>query len=259
MVSNLFSTMPRWVKVMTVIFLIVVVIGAQAGGVAYYMNHLQEKVQTVPVVRAKTDLPRHKTLAEEDLETKRVRIEDTVSGYTSNVYDLIGQELTEPIAAREQFTKQKIGRATKKEGQITIEIPNAWILSYPQSLRSFDTIAIWEVLDPSKVNSVKVEGSVNQTTTQTSPTQTNSNASVEVSLKANATSEPSNDPFLKDITVAYFKDSASNDIQDAANSISPRITASAVGTKIEINVTTEQFGKIREKANKGYKFIVGYQ
>lgn len=259
MVSNLFATMPRWVKVLLVVLLIVVVIGAQAGGVTYYMNSLQEKVQTVPVVRAKTDLPRHKILEEGDLEIKRVRVEDTVSGYLGSLDELLGQELTEPIAAREQLTKQKIGRATKKDGQITIEIPTAWVLSYPQSLRSFDTIAMWEVLDPSKVNNVKVEGTVNQTTTQTSPTQTNSNANVQVSVTANDSSEFSNTPFLEGITVAYFKDSASNDVQDAANSETPRITASAVGTKIEINVTPEQFGKMRARANQGYKFIIGYQ
>lgn len=268
--TDLITTMSRPVKVALVLFGIVAVIGAQAAGMTIYMNNLQERVATVEVVRAKLELPPHKLIDEKDLEIVRVRVQDAVKGYIRSIDEVVGKEVQEPLAEREQITPRKIGRAVKKEGEITIEIPAAWIMSFPQSLRSWDTIAIWDVIDPSKIKDVKVEGSVNSTTAppsqldnQTNQNQANQanqvNMNVQLQVKANTGIPTSSEPLIEGITVAYFKDSAANDVKDSQAGATPRISASAVGAKVEVNVTPEQFGKLREKANQNYKFIIGYK
>lgn len=246
---------------MTLIFCgVILVIAAQAGGMTLYMNFLQEKVATVEVVRTKREIPPRTIIHEDDLEIVSVRVEDSVKGYLSSTEDIVGKEVTEPLAEREQITPQKYDRATKLPGQITMEIPTTWILSFPQSLRSWDKIALWEVLDPTKINASQSSSSANAITS-TSPDINVDTGQVEGSSPPIVNEADlgvgSSEPFLKDVTVAFFKDSTSNDVRDV-NEETPRMSAGSVGTKIEVNVTPEEFGKMREKANQGYKFIIGY-
>ncbi|OBZ15884.1 hypothetical protein A8L34_27960 [Bacillus sp. FJAT-27264] len=259
--SNLLATMPRKFKVAFVILGIVLVVGGQAAVMTIYMDHLQEKVSTIEVVRAKMDLEAHKILTEEDLEVKNIKVEDVVGDFVSDMETLIGTELLTTMKAREQFTPQKVGLASKKPGQFTVEIPSSWVLSYPQSLRNFDTIAFWDVLDTSKINSANNAlyqaflQSQNQSKTDGNPTTTQ-----EPTPAATPVAElKKSDPFLEGVIVAFFKDATSNEVQDVSTNQTPRISSTAVGTKIEVNLTPKQFGELRAKAEAGYKFIIGYK
>jgi hypothetical protein len=251
-----FDSMPRGIKMVFYMMLIALVLGGQLLCVNLYITKLESKVDSKSVVRVKGNanpIITHTVITADMVEIKPVRLEDVQPNGFVSIDDVVGKEATVPLDPREQITSSKINVALKKEGETTIEFPNAWLISFPQSMRRLDKVRLWVAGDPKDFKNMKVSG--NQ------PNQTPSSTDVifQMPMQSEINDITKNqEPLLKDLTIAYFKDASSNDVIDATDASAPRVKSSGVGSKIELSFTDQQWAVIRELAMKGYKFVIGY-
>jgi hypothetical protein len=188
------------------------------------------------------------------VEVKRVRLEDVLPGGFVSLDDVVGKEATVPLEPKEQITASKINVAVKKEGETTIEFPSEWLISFPQSLRRLDVVRLWVAGDPKEMKNMQ------QAEAAHSPSEASgSTAGSEAPGLYDISDITKNkEPLLTGITIAYFKDSSSNDVIDPSDASAPRVKSSGVGSRIELSVTDEQWAIVRDLAMKGYKFVIGY-
>jgi hypothetical protein len=237
------------------LFLIGLVLGGQLLLVNLYVTKLESRVDSKKVVRIKDSskqIPSHTVLTADMVEVKRVRLEDLLPDGFVSIDDVVGKEATVPLEPKEQITSSKIDVAVKKEGETTIEFPSEWLISFPQSLRRLDVVRLWVAGDPKELKNIQ--------SSESAPTAArNANVEPQASIQNEIDDIVKNkEPLLKGVTIAYFKDSSSNDVIDPNDASAPRVKSSGVGSKIELSFTDEQWAIVRDLAMKGYKFVIGY-
>lgn len=249
--STWFYKLPRMLRLVFVLIMYCVVLVVHISLVYFYNSTLADKVETKPIVRVIQSMPPHTLLQEANLEIKNVKFEDIVEGAYTNIDEVIGKETTTQLELNEQITASKINEVIKKEGQMIVEIPSTWVLSFPQSLRRLDKVVFWPTIDPKDIKKTTEISAIN-------PSQPPSASNVNVALPEEIISNTS---MITDVTVAFFKDSQANDVEDSTvdDGSAPRLKANSVGSRLEVAIGKEDFQKMTELAQKGYKFVVGYQ
>lgn len=251
--STWFYKLPRMLRLGFVLLMYCAVLTLHIFLVYYYNSEFAEKIETRPIVRVIQSTPPHTLLQEQNLEIKNVRFEDIVEGAYTSIEDVIGKETTTQLETNEQITSSKINEVIKTEGQMIVEIPSSWILSFPQSLRRLDKVVFWPTTDPKDANKSATQvGFINP---NPAAAATNNTASTVDEKLTN------NDFMITDVTVAYFKDSEANDVEDSSIEYgsAPRLKANSVGSRLEVAIGKEDFQKMTELAQTGYKFVIGYQ
>lgn len=261
--KNWFIKLPQSVRLLIAIVIYAAVFVGHVAGVNYYVEHYSEKVDSKEVVVTTKDIPLHTVIRADDLAVKRVRLNDLISGVIIDPGEIVGKETQAPMGKNEQFNADKINTVVKREGEMIIEIPNEWVMSFPKSLRRLDKVSLLPVIDTSKSARVDFTASASQ--------QTNS-VQGSASVTAGGIKEDPNAAFLATakeqlagITVAYFKDNTANEITDtlppnsnAVKDSSPRINSSNLGARLEVAVTSEQWATISKLAQSNYKFVISY-
>lgn len=246
--STWFYKLPRMLRLLLVLMVYCVVLVVHISLVYFYNDKFAVKIETRPVVRVIQSTAPHTLLQEENLEIKNVKFDDIVEGAYTNIDEVIGKETTTQLEKNEQITASKINEVIKLEGQMIVEIPSTWVLSFPQSLRRLDKVVFWPTIDPKDAKNSTLDNGM------TNPSQPTSSVAVETEI-VNDTS------MIADVTVAYFKDSQANDVEDSTvdDGSAPRLKANSVGSRLEVAIGKEDFQKMTELAQQGYKFVVGYQ
>jgi hypothetical protein len=137
--------LPRSARLFIVIFLYAAVLAGHVFAVNFYVTRFSDKVDSKEIAVAVKDIPLHTVIRQEDLALKRVRLADVVDGAFTSTNVAVGKESTAPMSRNEQLTVQKINEVVKREGQMIIEIPGEWLLSFPKSLRRLDKIRLLPV------------------------------------------------------------------------------------------------------------------
>lgn len=262
--KNWFIKLPQTVRLLITLLIYAGVFVGHIAGVNYYIENYSEKVDSKEIVVTVREIPIHTVIYPEDITVKRVRIGGLVSGAISDPEQIIGKETQAPMGENEQFTTDKINTVVKKEGEMILELPTEWVMSFPKSLRRLDKVALLPVVDSSKNTRVdfsatanqqgnSVEGSANITA---GGIKDDPNASILVEAKQ----------LLAGITVAYFKDNTANEITDTlppnsnvVNDSTPRINSSNLGARLEVAVNSEQWAMINKLTQNNYKFVISYE
>ncbi|MCY9665860.1 SAF domain-containing protein [Paenibacillus alginolyticus] len=262
--KNWFIKLPQSVRLLIVVVTYAAIFIGHVAGVNYYVKNYSEKVDSKEVVVTTKEIPLHTVIRTEDLTIKRVRLSDLVGGAIVDPDTIVGKETQAPMGKNEQFNADKINTVVKKEGEMIIEIPTEWVMSFPKSLRRLDKVSLLPVADTTKNARVDFTATANQ--------QSNS-VQGSASVTAGGMKDDPNAPILaearellKGLTVAYFKDNTANEITDAlpANSnavkdSAPRINSSNLGARLELAVTPEQWAMIYKLTQNTYKFVISYQ
>ena len=227
--------LPRSARLFLVAFFYVAVLAGHVLIVHMYVTRFSEKVDSRQIAVALRDISPHTVLTAEDIALKRVRYPNVVDGAYTEVDALVGKESASFISRNEQVTPGKVNEAIKGEDEMIVEIPEEWLLSFPQSLRRLDVIRLHAVYqddgNPADGDFTPVSG------------------------------PPAGTDELSGLTVAYFKDSSANEVGETSgeSSESRRLLANSVGARLEVALTDIQFQRMQSLAGQSYKFIVSYQ
>ncbi|MGF7033427.1 hypothetical protein J2T17_004375 [Paenibacillus mucilaginosus] len=244
--KNWFYRLPRSGRLAAVLLLYVMVLVGQIGLVNFYVKNFSEKVDSKTVVVATRDIKLHSVIGPQDVTTKLVRLNNLVPGALTDLEEVIGKESTTPIAMNEQINLVKIDTVIKKEGEMIVEIPNEWVLSFPKSLRRMDHVMLLPVEQPK----------------MKAPATANAAPTLDLGAPAAALLTDA-EMKLKGLTVAYFKDNSANEVRD--NTIqenqndAPRLSSTNIGARLEVAMSPEQFKLMQELAKKEYKFVISYE
>lgn len=193
------------------------------------------RVDTDVVVVAAHQILPHESITEEDIQLVRMKEAYIIDGALQDANLVIGQEALQLIEAGDQLTQNRIDKTAllgDPDAHI-VEMPDAWILSVPGSLRRLDRIAIFAV--------AKDEQTVSPETGE--------------AIASPAHSEK----VLDNIIVAYYKDTSSNEVQSTEETNpNVRVDATTRGKKLELQLTDAELSRLTELANQGYQFMVGY-
>ncbi|OIJ09456.1 hypothetical protein BKP35_16510 [Anaerobacillus arseniciselenatis] len=176
-------------------------------------------------------------LAKEDIEINQMIENDDVyvavfpkNLFTSEILvqknKVVGKRANVKISQNSFFTSDMLDMAflrPTEEHQFFI-IPNSWILQLQGSLRRFDKVNIYAV----------------------------------ISEKQNEFPLPIiSDPILKEIPVIYVKSNNNREVEDV-NGVSDRLQGTTRPTQVELSLKSEEFKKLEELYDQGYKFIFSY-
>lgn len=261
--KNWFIRLPQTIRLFIVLVIYAAVFVGHIAGVNFYVNNFSEKVDSKEVVVTTKEIPLHTVINPEDLEIKRIRLNDLVVGAVNEMDVIVGKETQVPMGKNEQFTPDKINTVVKKEGEIIFEIPSEWVLSFPKSMRRLDKVSILPVMDLTKNAKADFSITSNQ---QSNSVQGSVNASTGIKDDPNTDLITKAKELLKGITVAYFKDSTANEITDTlppnSNAVAdstPRINSSNLGARLEVAVNVDQWELIKLLVQNNYKFVISYQ
>ena len=261
--KNWFFKLPQSVRLLIALVIYAAIFVGHVTGVNYYVKNYSEVVDSKEVVVTVREIPLHKVIHLEDLSIKRVRLSDLVGGAILDLNSIIGKETQAPMGKNEQFTADKINTVVKKEGEMIIEIPSEWVMSFPKSIRRLDKVSLLPVEDKSKNPRVDNMAPENQ---QVSGLQGSANGVAGNKEDPNAQLLVEAREKLKGITVAYFKDNSANEITDSlppnsttVSDSTPRINASNLGARLEVAVSPEQWAVINKLTSNNYKFVVSYE
>lgn len=255
-----YNQLPRAVRLLFVLLLYGCVFIAHVAGVNYYVTHLSEKVDSKEVIVASRDIPLHTIITMEDIMVKRIRYGHLVSGAISDVDEVVGREAQTQIVHNEQLNPAKLNSAVKLEGEMIVEVPVEWGLSFPKSLRRLDKLSFLPVLQTALQPTLQ-----NNQTSQTSDEQAHSTEDAGGALNQDTRSNElleKAETLLKHITVAYFKDNSANEVVDSLDNnqdSSPRLRSSNLGARLEVAMSEEQWVLFRELRLKQYKFVISYE
>ncbi|WP_040951686.1 SAF domain-containing protein [Gorillibacterium massiliense] len=229
--------LPRSARLLLIAVLYAAVLTGHVFAVHLYVTRFSEKVDSREIAVAVRDIPPHTVLTSDDIALRRIRYSDLVDGAYTSLESAVGKESAAFIGSNEQLTPGKVNEAIKREGEMIVEIPEDWLLSFPKSLRRLDEIRLHPVYQK-KGEATEVPASY-----------------VPVPLESSE---------LSGITVAYFKDASANEVGDEAgnggdSADSRRLKASSVGARLEVALTEPQFDLLQSLAIQQYRFIVSYE
>ncbi|GGG18774.1 SAF domain-containing protein [Paenibacillus abyssi] len=246
-----FSKMPRSLRLLIVLVLYVGLFAGHVTGVNYYVENYSEKVDSREVVVTVNEIPLHTVINEEDVAMKSIRLSDLVDGAMTDPAEIVGKETQAPMGVNEQFHPSKINTIVKKTGEMILEIPSEWVLSFPKSLRRMDKISFLPVLQKNANGRVDIPISASP---ESAPVPV-----IADDLNAKQLSESRK--LLENVTVAYFKDNSANEVTDSTTvtEFGPRLSSSNLGARLEVAMSPEQWDMLQKLTQKNYKFVISYQ
>lgn len=252
--NKMFLKLPMGVRMLIIATIYAVILIGHIGIVYYYNKNVAEVVDTKEIVVATREIGIHQVITADDVKLEPVKLKNMIPGAYESLDDVVGKESQVKIVVNDQLHESKIGVKVKEEGEMIIEMPQDWVISFPKSLRRFDKINILPIEQESEVNNNMF--GINDENRMLREEDRKKRAA-ELLKQVNDR--------LTGISVVYFKDNTANDITDQApNSVTndtdePRITSSSLGTRLEIAITPDEWEIIQGLYEVNYKFVVGYQ
>lgn len=209
--------------------------------------YFDDRINTVPILQATGQIPKGHKILTSDLVSVRVQVNAIPEGAVSDISKVLGYEAAIPIkkgmlVVSDFFDNPAI---VPDENQMITPIPNQWIFSLPGSLRRKDKVFIYgfPVAD------------FHQSTSEASLLKGDSKENQDLKSRDN---QLNYEPLLKDITVAFAKDSANQEVKPSDDKFQ-RIDATGNISQLELILTEEQFKLLEAKALNGYKFVFTYR
>ncbi|MGZ9584149.1 SAF domain-containing protein [Paenibacillus marinisediminis] len=256
-----FARLPRVIRLLIVLLLYIAVYAGHVAIVNLYIHRFSEQVDTKEVVVTVRDMPIHSVITENDIAVKRIRLASLVHEVITDPAEVIGKETQTSMSTNEQFSPLKINTVIKNEGEMILEIPTDWVLSFPKSLRRMDKVAFLPVRKVDEVRSSDLSRS--------DQLEHASDVNADQAL-AQAQAEQQHNAYLKEaenilngITVAYFKDNSANEVTDSINKESnestPRLRATNIGARLEVAMTPQQWELLDHLRQYNYRFVISYE
>ncbi|MFE4524469.1 SAF domain-containing protein [Cytobacillus firmus] len=192
-----------------------------------YETKLHGMLNTSTVVFANKDFEPNEVIGEDDIYLGKYPNELLHEKVIVDPKEIVGQRATGFISVNDIFTEKKVDSPLlrAKDGEKFFAIPNSWIETIPGSLRRLDMVDLWLV--------------------QTDKSRPESNQfSVEK-------------PILEGKVVAFIKNSSNTEVK-GINSEKDRLDAGSQASQLEINMTNEEFIKVKKSVEAGYKLIFSY-
>lgn len=149
-----------------------------------------------------------------------------IEGIVTDPNVIIGSESKNFILANSPLCEDYFGESLSilHDDEMVFSLPSEWLLTYPQTLRRYDTVYLYAVSG-------------------------NRNGSEEVL------------PLIKEpiltTTIYFVKDSNNREVLDAGSG--ERLDGTSNVSNLELKVKKDDILKLTDYANRGYKFIVAYE
>lgn len=242
------------------IFIPILFLAIGVGVVGVFEFYLKDKIDTVEVVAANTNIGFKEKINSSDLVIKHVRVDDAVKGAYKpvNVKEIVGRYASIDIEKGTQIYPSLIDSVNlvpnEKKGEFVAPIPNDWLFAVPGSLRKAYVADFYAIQDKDQsmiknlVND-SLQNKDNQTNKTTSPVETNTQMDSYVMDVSS--------PILKNVRVASVKDRSNQEVKSAQSD--KGASASGIISNIEIIANQDMLNKIRNYTDRGYKIYVVYQ
>jgi hypothetical protein len=204
------------------------------GYIYIYETALHGMLNTTKVVLAKENIPINTKITSDHLYIgdypKKLVTTDTVV----DKHLIIGKRSVSVIGQHDTFSMHKVDdvRLRATEDHRFFSIPSKWIESLPGSLRRLDLVDIW--LIPSGDTDGDTESTVH--------------------IKGALLTET---PFLQKKVVAFIKNNQNTEVV-GDKSPNNRLNAESNPSVIELSLTNEEFSRMLEAIQKGYKLVFSY-
>jgi len=229
------------------------------GSVVFYHIYLAPTLGTVEVVVAQEDIPRGQLIKQEQLQIKRVKLEDVVEGVIKDPNKITGKETKYKITRGQQVIPDMIDvdGLYPNENQYNAAIPSQWIYAMPGSLLRGDKVSLYAV--EVKDNEIKVEAegsgfSQEQLNSMNNGQQTNVKIQAEAKLKVEV-AKRKGIKVIDNLTVSFAKTSNNHEVTIPEEN---RFKPTGPVTAVEVIVDQKQWEQIVEYPLKGYKYILMY-
>ncbi|MCL4439216.1 MAG: SAF domain-containing protein [Firmicutes bacterium] len=222
----------------------VALILAASGMIIFWELYLDDNLNTVSVVVAAKNLEKNKVIKDDDIKLSKIKLEQAVERPVRDLREVVGKETSQFVAKGNQFVDEMVDNygLEPNRDQLIYSIPREWIYSSPGSLRRKDRVYIYAIPDERRKAEVKPD-----------ITQVAAGRFVYKGIGSEI-----NGPILKDLVVAYAKDSSNQEVKPAANS-DKRIDATGSINNLELVMTQKQYSVLECKYLEGFKFNFAYK
>lgn len=237
--------MKKFIQPLMAIFLIM----SATGLIFFWEFYLNERLNTTSVVVAAKDIEKNHVIKDTDIKIIRIQSEQAVEHPIADPKKIIGVETSQFVAKGNQFVDAMLDwhGLEPNSNQLIYSIPKEWIYSSPGSLRRKDRVYIYAIYDEER----KLSGGPRpERQIALSPDlQKTNNYGPKL---------PISEPILKNLVVAYAKDSSNQEVKPATNS-EKRIDATGSINNLELVMTQEQYSILENKYLDGFKFNFAYR
>lgn len=205
--------------------------------------YFDDRINTVSVLQATLSLPRGHKVTPSDFAPLRVKVNAVPEGAVTNIDLIKNCETLIPVSKGMIMVKDFFDKAeiAPDNNQMITPVPDQWIYSLPGSLRRKDIVSLYEYPAGNQLSSHGYN-----------------EYPLVVKRLPQTASILSGEPILKNIVVAFAKDSANQEVKPSDEK-RQRIDATGNISKLELILTAEQFKLLETKALNGYKFIFTYR
>lgn len=259
--------MKKFLQPLISIFLIISAVGL----IFLWEFYLNDRLNMTSVVVAAKDIEKNQVIKNSDVKIIRIKSEQAVEKPFENPKDIIGLETSQYVAKGNQFVEAMLDRygLEPNDNQLIYSIPKEWIYSSPGSLRRKDRVYIYAIYDtnrgispnqPQRASGLPEErqtiltGAAGQNPGAVGQNPVAAGQNIGAAVENPAVSEP----VLKNLVVAYAKDSSNQEVKPAVNS-EKRLDATGAINNIELIMTQEQYSILENKYLQGYKFNFAYK
>lgn len=239
--------MKKFIQPLISILLIIIAVGL----IFLWEFYLNDRLNTTTVVVAAKDIEKNQVIKNSDIKIIRIKSEQAVEKPIVDPKAIIGLETSQYVPQGNQFVDAMLDRygLEPNNNQLIYPIPKEWIYSSPGSLRRKDRVYIYAIYDGK--GRVGRENSPNQQMVLAKSEQSGLTGVKELNPRVS-------EPILKNLVVAYAKDSTNQEVKPAANS-EKRLDATGAINNLELVMTQEQYSILENKYLDGYKFNFAYR
>lgn len=248
---------------------------ATIGLIFTYDFYIKERIDSeeVVVVKPGEEIKKSERITKDKLITER-RAKDTLLKdvvYANEMKDIIGRDAKQDLIGNSMVSTKMIDYdlmvPDAAEGEAIRPITGDMIYAQPGSLRRKDIIDIYLVNPDGTASFMQSGPSVvtSDTPATEEGTETSTEPSTETANNSTSTEEKQildTEPFLKNVRVAYVKDSGNKEVVTAEEGIKDdtRLNATSQISDIELILNEEDFTKLMtEVLSKGARLYITYQ
>ncbi|MBU8732500.1 SAF domain-containing protein [Cytobacillus oceanisediminis] len=222
----------------------------------FFEYYLKDNIDTVDVVVAKENIPFKGKISDGDIEIKKVRRDNAISGgYNSSDTKLIVDKYAAiDIKKGTQIYPSLIDSydliPNEKEGEFIAPIPDSWLFAVPGSLRKSFVADFYVIPDKEQamLRAIVQESTQHSEKEEGKPVKTDK--TIDNELLSNK------EPVLKDVRVASVKDRSNKEVKENTE---VKDAATGVISNLEIIANGETLTKLRDYTEQGYKIYVVYK
>lgn len=249
---------------------------ATIGLIFTYDFYIKERIDSeeVVVVKPGVEIKKSERITKDKLIIER-RAKDTLLKdvvYAEEMKDIIGRDAKQDLIGNSMVSTQMIDYdlmvPDAAEGEAIRPITGDMIFAQPGSLRRKDIIDIYLVNPDGTASFMQSGPSVVASESQTTPdtTEISGETSTETAEDSSASTEEkqilNTEPFLKNVRVAYVKDSGNKEVvaAESESKDDSRLNATSQISDIELILNEEDFKKLMtEVLSKGARLYITYQ